>query len=105
MILLQWRRTKDNGGLELWVSEKSNITNCVYYLTLLENNLYKLSLVLLKFNSLVITNWINYKQTRLYIPESKIFSSQSGFHTAQAYLKLGATYLPIKPEDYKVPEE
>ncbi len=73
MILLQWRRTKPNGGLELWVNETGT--------------------------------WVNYKQTRLYIPESKAFSTQSGFHTAQAYLKLGATYLPIAPEDYKVPEE
>ena len=73
MILLQYRRTKADGGLELWINETGT--------------------------------WFNYKQSKHYRPESKIYSSQSGSHTAQVYLKLGAKFLPITEEDYKVPEE
>jgi hypothetical protein len=73
MILLQYRRTKPDECLELWIN-KTGI-------------------------------WFNYKQSKYYIPESKLYSSQSGFHTAQFYLKMGAKFLPIKEEDYRVPEE
>ena len=76
-LLLQWRRTKSNGGLELWVKE----TN--------KSGIYK---------------WVKYLQSEYYVVDAPA-SSMSGFHTAQRYLKLGAVYLPITPEDYKVPEE
>lgn len=75
-LLLQWRRTKANGGLELWIKET-------------QSGIYK---------------WVKYKQSEYYAPDPLI-GTNSGFHTAQRYLKLGAAYLPITPKDYKVPEE
>lgn len=77
-ILLQWRRTKSDRG----------IANAGLELWVNETG-----------------TWFNYKQSKHYIPESKKFSSQSGFHTAQVYLKLGAKFLPITEEDYKVSED
>jgi hypothetical protein len=82
-LLLQWRRTKSNGGLELWVKEQAQVkeTN--------KSGIYK---------------WVKYLQSEYYVVDPPM-STMSGFHTAQRYLKLEATYLPITPEDYKVPEE
>lgn len=38
------------------------------------------------------TIWKHYKQANKYVPDAQM-STQSGFHTAQAYLKKGYTYI------------
>ena len=73
MIHLEYRRTKENKGLELWVNETGV--------------------------------WVNYKKSKHYVVEYNKYSSNSGFHTAQVYLKLGAKFIQITEENYRVPED
>ena len=47
---------------------------------------------------------VNYKQSRHYVPDYAQ-STMSGFHTSQVYLKLGAVFLKITEDDYRVPED
>ena len=39
--------------------------------------------------------WIHYRQSKFYKSDATM-SSQSGFATSQAYLNLGATFLPLE---------